>query len=612
MAERRPRHDAWSLLADGGRIRRDERLERPLDWALCKRLFGLMSAYRLRRNFLFALVFTRSVQLPLLAAIPPLILKGPVAEGDVPGLLLAVGGMGLLALLTQATMFFRVRLAHELGEAVVRDLRGAVYAKLMILPMSFYDATKVGRVISRMTSDSENIKAGVQDVLFVAIVQLGQMLVAAGIMFWFDPVLFLAVIGMAPILYLINRTFRKKLSRTHRIIQESFSRVTSTLAESVSGIRITQGFSRQRINADLFHNLVEDHSEFNMDASRVSGTFMPLLELNNQLFTAILILFGGWRAWHGYTSIENVVGFLFLLGVFFGPVAHMGTLYTRLIMSLAGAERVFRLLDLPVPHPDDELPAGLGKIRGEVEFDDVTFAYHEGNPVLHEVSFRAEPGQLVALVGHTGSGKSSIINLITKFHTPTRGTVRIDGRDIMAIRGTELHRQMGLVLQVNFLFTGTVMDNIRFGRPEATDEEVRQVLDHLGCRDVLEVLPEGLATRVGERGGTISLGQRQLICIARAMLADPRIMILDEATSSVDTLTEIRIQHALQKLLRGRTSFVVAHRLSTIREADQVLVLDQGRIVERGVHAELLAHAGVYARLYHQFTRAGEAEGGGD
>jgi ATP-binding cassette subfamily B protein len=307
-------------------------------------------------------------------------------------------------------------------------------------------------------------------------------------------------------------------------------------------------------------------------------------------------------------EIGSLIAFFVLPSLFFDSLQRVSQLQTQAIVSFAGAERVFRMLDMKPDWEDAPEATALarppaGAERGaRVEFRDLGFAYDAGRPVLRDITFTAEPGQMVALVGHTGSGKTTIVNLIAKFYLPTEGELWVDGREIRTIRGDSLRRQMGIVLQTNFLFTGTVMDNIRLGRPEATDDEVRAAASALDCLDLLEKLPDGLATEVGERGTGLSLGQRQLICFSRALLADPRILILDEATSSVDTITESRLQLALAKLLRGRTSFVVAHRLSTIRRADQILVLDQGRIVERGSHLELLGNRAKYFELYRQFA----------
>jgi ATP-binding cassette subfamily B protein len=433
-------------------------------------------------------------------------------------------------------------------------------------------------------------------------------------MFWYDHVLFLMILVLAPVLWGLNFYFRRRLSKALRDTQESFSRVTSTLAESVSGIRVTQSFVRQKFNARLFLYQVVEHAGYSLLAARRSGALPPLMEFNNQLFMAGLLLLGGYRILApgvseatSHQRAEALVGYYLMSSTFFGPVAMIGNLYNQALAAMAGAERVFHLLDTKPEWSDAPDAVVLPPIQGRVEFRDLSFGYEPDHLVLHNINFTAEPGQTIALVGQTGSGKSSLIQLISKFYLPTSGQLLIDGHEIRDIQSESLHRQMGMVAQVNFLFTGTVMDNIRVGRPDATDEEVIEAARRLDVIDLIEAMPEGFNSSVGERGEGVSLGQRQIICFVRAMLADPRIMILDEATSSVDTMTELRLQKALETLLEGRTSFVVAHRLSTIRDADAVLVLNQGRIVESGNHHQLLSKDGVYAGLYRQFVYASAA-----
>jgi ATP-binding cassette subfamily B protein len=622
-------------------------LQKPLDWGLIGRLLGYTRPIAAKRNWLIFLTALRSAQLPALVWVSSLVIgeiiagytRAPPAQRDLSLLWRAVFGYAMLAVATDGLFHFRQRLALEVGETVVNALRRDIFAAMQRMPMAFFHRTKIGGIISRVTSDVEALRVGIQDVFFVSIVQAGQMFFAAAVMAWRDRAMFLVVLGMAPVLWMINRHFRVKLSRYSRAAQESFSRVTATLAESINGIRVTQGFVRQETNAGLFRDLLADHSRYSVDLARTSGILVPLLELNSQFFIAVLLLFGGWRVFHGYMQVADLILFFLMANQFFAPIQTLGIQYNQALIAMAGAERVFRLIDLKPDWEDDPAAADLPDPRqvhgspftvhgfkdqitdrlsptvnreprtvnsaagARVEFRGVSFGYHPSRLVLRDINFIAEPGRTVALVGHTGSGKSSIINLVAKFYLPGEGGVFFDGREIRTIASRSLHRQMGMVQQQNFLFTGTVLDNIRLSKPEAAEDEVRRAAQGLDCLDILEALPRGLRTEVGEKGAGLSVGQRQLICFTRALLADPRVVILDEATSSIDAMTEARLQHALLALLRGRTSFVVAHRLSTIRHADVVLVLDQGRIIERGTHAQLLRQGGHYASLYRQFVQ---------
>jgi len=597
-----------ALTASSLRVDHGKSAEKPvLDmFGLLRRVFTYARPYAGMRNWLVALVILRACLLPAAAWAVGAIINGPIASADPAGIAWATAGFVVLIAATQLGFHFRMRLALELGEAVIHDMRRDLFRHLLSLKMSYFDRTKAGRIIGRMTSDLDAIRVGVQDIVFVSLVQVGQMVITAILMLWYDWVLFSIVLAIAPVVWKLNTYFKRRITEQQRQGQESFSRVTAVLTESVNGIRVTQGFVRQEVNAGFFRDLVTDHSRYNVGAGHTSAVFLPLLELNSQLFIALLVVIGGYRAIDPQIArpVGDIVQFFFLANLFFDPIRSLGNQYNNALTAMVGAERVFSLLDTKPDWEDPDEAEDLPEIAGRVEFCDLTFGYARKRPVLHGISFVAEPGQTIALVGHTGSGKTSIINLVSKLYLPTSGRLLIDGHDIMKASSDSLHRQMGLVHQHSFLFEGTVMDNIRFARPGATSREVIECVRRLDCLDLIEALPQGFRTPVGEAGRNLSAGQRQIVSFARAMMVAPRILILDEATSAIDAMTEARVQRALERLLQGRTSFVVAHRLSTIRKADQILVLRHGRIVERGRHDELVAAGRIYAELHRHFSGA--------
>lgn len=519
---------------------------------------------------------------------------------------LIVGLWGVATIISVILQRYTILVMTAAGESVQFDFRRKVFAHLQKLSMSYYDRTKLGRIISRCTSDINGMRD--VNVWGVAHITVHSMIitVCVAMMLWVDWRLFLAVAWLGPVLFVVNRRFIRKSGQAWQVVREGFTRVSSNLAENITGMRVVTAFNRQDPNLAAFNRLQAQNTANNVSVARLNGVFQPTLEAIRFVGRIIILMLGGYFIATGDIGDKGVGGVLIVYGYWdwlMNSIVFLGGFYNQLMMAMAGAERVFSLLEIKPEVVDRPDAKPLPRIVGRVEFENVTFGYKPDRMVLHDVSFVAEPGQTVALVGHTGSGKSSIISLIARFYQPQQGRILIDGHDIATVTGESLHRQMGLVLQSNYLFTGTVIENIRYVKPDATEDDVIAAARALGTHESILSLKNGYHTDVGERGANMSLGQRQLICFTRAFLADPRIFMLDEATSAVDTHTEQILQASLERLTRGRTTFVVAHRLSTIMKADQILVVDQGRIVERGRHDELIAHGGKYAALYEQFVR---------
>jgi len=403
----------------------------PLQMALIRRIFHYTRPYAARRNSLFLLTFIRGLQLPALAWLIGRTITGPIANRDLAGIFGYAAGYFALALFTVVNFHFRQRFALELGESVVHDMRSDLFRKLMTMPMSFFNQTKFGRIISRMTSDIDSVRAGVQDVAFVLVVQGLQMTTSAVLMAWYDWKLFSLMVLLAPVIWVVNENYRREMSRRLRKVQESWSRVSSTLAESVSGIRVTQAFVRHEVNSGFFRKLIDVHGENNVGVAQTSAVFVPLLQLKSQFFLGAMALLGAFGAlrWHGWLHMEvnDLVMFFFLANLFFDPVQVIGNQLNQAFMAMAGAERLFRMLDQKPEWQDAADAKPLPDIRGRVEFQAVNFEYKPGRPVLRDISFMAEPGQLVALVGHTGSGKTTLVALLQKFYLPAGGRVLVDG-----------------------------------------------------------------------------------------------------------------------------------------------------------------------------------------
>jgi ABC-type multidrug transport system fused ATPase/permease subunit len=413
------------------------------------------------------------------------------------------------------------------------------------------------------------------------------------------PKLALVTFAVMPLMVIAVWIFTEKAKVAYRRSRVTVATLTGEFAESYAGVRVVQAFAREASSQERFDEVNNDNRVANIQANTLSSMLLPVVELCNAAATVSVIAYGGWLMVNGESTLGVLVAFLAYITRFFQPIRTLTQFYNQLQAATAAAEKVFELLDEPVTVKEAAEPISLKHVRGEVEFRDVAFSYGR-EPVLEDVSFHAEPGEMIAMVGRTGAGKTTIASLLSRFYDPVAGAVLLDGYDLRDLSFKTLRKSIGLVLQDNFLFSGTVADNIRYGRPSASDKEVEAAAREANADDFIQRLPNGYATPVLERAANLSLGQRQLIAIARAVLANPRVLILDEATSNIDSQTELLVQKALHRLLAGRTSLVIAHRLSTIRAADEVLVLDAGRIVERGNHNELLRKRGYYFELYQQ------------
>jgi ABC-type multidrug transport system fused ATPase/permease subunit len=413
------------------------------------------------------------------------------------------------------------------------------------------------------------------------------------------PKLALVTFAVMPLMIIAVWIFTEKAKVAYRRTRATVATLTGEFAESFAGVRVVQAFAREASSQEHFDELNDQNRVANIKANTLSSMLLPIVELCNAAATVAVIAYGGLLMVSGQSTLGVLVAFLAYITRFFQPIRTLTQFYNQLQAATAAAEKVFELLDEPVTIREAPHPLTLKQVRGEVEFDNVSFSYGR-EPVLEGVSFHAQPGEMVAMVGHTGAGKTTVASLLARFYDPVEGAVRLDGHDLRDLSFDTLRNAIGLVLQDNFLFSGTIADNIRYGRVTASDEDVVAAAKVAGAHDFICRLPLGYQTPVMERAANLSLGQRQLIAIARTVLADPQVLILDEATSNVDSQTELLVQQALQQLLAGRTSLVIAHRLSTIRRADQVLVLDAGQIIERGRHAELLRRRGAYYRLHQQ------------
>lgn len=589
----------------------DEVLGRAFDWTLTRRLMTFLRPYRKKVKLALAL----SMVLATLGLLPPFLFKVAIDNGvagrNMP-VLIGIAAAYLVAQLIIWRLGYRQSITiAELGQNVLFDLRDTLFGRLQELSLDFYDRRASGRLISRLTNDIESlnelITSGAINLVADALSLIGIVL----IMLSLNRRLALLTFTLIPFIFLLSRLFGRRARVAFRESRKKIATVTANLSESISGVRVTKSFGREKQNLEKFGQVNAENMRAQLAAVLVFAAFWPVLELIGAIGTMMVLWYGGLMVMRGEVGATAgmLAAFLGYVERFFQPLRNTSRLYNTMQSAMASAERVFDILDTEPSVREAPDARALPTVHGDVEFERVSFAYEPGQEIIHDLSFRVRAGETVAIVGPTGAGKSTLISLLARLYDPTSGTISVDGIDTRTVTLESLRRQMGVVLQDSFLFSGTVRENLIYGRPDATDDEIRSAAGLVGADRFISRMAHGYDTPVEERGQRLSAGQRQLISFTRALLSDPRILILDEATANIDAYTETLIQNALRTLLKGRTAFVIAHRLSTIVEADRIFVLKSGRIVEQGSHADLLTAGGLYSELYSkQFSENVPAE----
>ncbi|MEH7304560.1 ABC transporter ATP-binding protein [Neobacillus drentensis] len=577
----------------------DEVIDKSFNWQQMWRLLQYLKPYT--KNLLPLSFMTVIISTAIRLIIPILIgvytLDKAIVEKDTTLLLQLIFIISGLYVLSYFVNLLRIRWMNKLGQNVIYDLRQHLFTHVQSLSHRFFDQRSGGSILVRIMNDINSLQelftSGVINLLTDFLLLLSVII----ILFSLNAKLTIAIMVILPIMFFISTSLRKNIRLQWQSVRLVQSKLNSHLNESIQGIRVTQAFTQEKENIQFFKGVNQENFETWKQAVHKNAMFGPFVEITNALGTAILIWYGAFLVSGGESTIGEFVSFAFYLGMFWEPISRLGQLYNQLLIGMASSERIFEFLDERPLVSEASKPMILSSIKGQIDFEDVEFSYDGSRKALNGISFSIKAGETVALVGHTGSGKTTIANLVSRFYDSTSGVVKIDGHPIHELSIAGLRSQIGVVLQDTFIFSGTIMENIRFGNPGASDEEVIAAAKVVGADSFINQLTNGYQTEVEERGNILSVGERQLLSFARALLAEPKILILDEATASIDTESEVKIQKALRTLLKGRTAIMIAHRLSTIREADNILVLDHGNILEQGNHENLMAKQGIYYEL---------------
>jgi ABC-type multidrug transport system fused ATPase/permease subunit len=566
------------------------------------RLFTLVRPYR-GKAILSAVTLIVGTAIGLVS---PFASKFAIDRGIVPGdrhaLIFWTALFVVAALLGWVASVAQTYLSAWVGQRVLADLRRDLFSHIQTLELGYFERNRAGWLISRLTNDVDALEELVTDGLYSTVQNTLLLFGTAGVLLYLDWRLALATLTVFPLMALATTLFRVYSARAYRRMRERLADVTATLAEDLAGARIVQSFRRERGNAESFAEISDGYRQANYRTVQLNAWYFPFVGLLGSASTAIVLAYGGILYFDNAITIGTLFAFMLFLANFFDPIQALSQLFNTFLAASAALDKIFDVMDTRAELRDAEGAQALPPITGAVELAGVHFRYGEGAEVLHGIDLTVTAGQTVALVGHTGAGKSTLVKLLARFYDPSEGAIRIDGHDLRDVQVRSLRSQLGIVPQEGFLFAASIRENIAFGRPDASFEDVQAAARAVGADDFIQALPEGYETSVAERGAALSIGQRQLIAFARALLADPRLLILDEATSSVDIASEAVIEEALARLLHGRTAFVVAHRLSTIRRADLIVVLEYGQVIEQGTHDELMALGGRYCSLYDDWA----------